>query len=131
MAQIGNVQDAKISVIEGNLLPFEVKRVYYTYDVPIGSIRGFHAHKTLEQLLISLNGRIDVELDDGRGDKKIYTLDSPSKMLYLGPSYWHTMTWKSYNTTLLVLTSQEYNADDYIRDYEEFIKFAAQAEQGR
>ena len=119
------MQNAKISVLEGNLLPFEIKRVYYTYDAPDGSVRGFHAHKTLEQLLISLGGCIDVELDNGRGDKKIYVLDSPQKILYVGPSCWRTITWKSPGATLLVLASQEYNPDDYIRDYEEFIKFAA------
>jgi dTDP-4-dehydrorhamnose 3,5-epimerase-like enzyme len=124
-AQVINSQDAKLSVLEGKLIPFKVKRVYYIYNVPNGSVRGFHAHKTLEQLLISLGGRIDVKMDDGQGDKKIYVLDSPEKILYVGPSYWREMTWKSPNTTLLVLASQEYNPDDYIRDYDDFIKFAA------
>ena len=124
-AQIINVQNAKLSVLEGYLLPFEVKRVYYIYDVPIESVRGFHAHKTLEQLLISLGGRIDVEMDDGQGKKNYYILDSPEKILYVGPSCWRTMTWKTPNTTLFVLASQQYNPSDYIRDYDEFIKFTA------
>ena len=112
-------------MLEKNLLPFEVKRVYYLYDVPVDSVRGFHAHKELEQLLISLGGHIDVEMDDGKEGIRTYTLDSPKKILYVGPSYWRTMTWRTPNTTLLVLASQEYNPDDYIRDYDEFIKFAA------
>jgi hypothetical protein len=127
--QIINSQNAKLSVLERSLLPFEIKRVYYIYDVPIASVRGFHAHKTLEQLLIALGGRIDVEMDNGQGDKKFYSLDSPQKILYVGPLYWHTMTWMSSNATLLVLASQEYNPDDYMRDYEEFIKFVAKARQ--
>ena len=130
-AQTIDAQNAKLSVLEENLLPFNIKRVYYIYDVPAGSTRGLHAHKTLKQLLIALGGRIDVELDDGQGNKEVYDLDSPQKILYVGPLYWRTMTWKSPNATLLVLASQEYNPDDYIRDYEEFIKFAAKARQNQ
>ena len=126
-AQTIETQNGKLSILEGNLLPFEIKRVYCIYDVPTASIRGFHAHKTLEQLLIALGGRIDVEMDNGQGDKEIHVLDSPQKTLYVGPLYWHTMAWKSSNTTLLVLASQEYNPDDYIRDYEEFVKFVTKA----
>ena len=120
---IKNVQNAKLSVLEGATLPIDVKRVYYIYDVPVGSTRGFHANKTLEQLLISLGGCIDIEMDDGLGNKEVYCLDSPEKVLYVGPSFWHTMTWQSEGT-LLVLASQEYNPDDYIRDYDEFLRFA-------
>jgi dTDP-4-dehydrorhamnose 3,5-epimerase-like enzyme len=117
-------ENAKICVLEGTSLPFEVRRVYYTCGVAVGAIRGFHAHKTLEQLLVAPTGRIDVELDDGRGNKKLYALDSSEKVLYVGPSFWHTMTWRS-EAVLMVMASQEYNPDDYIRDYEEFLAFAA------
>jgi hypothetical protein len=117
-----NVQGAKISVLEGEKLPFSIKRVYYIHNVQVGATRGFHAHKTLEQLLMSIGGRIDVELDDGLGNKELYILDSPVKVLYVGPSFWRTMTWRS-ESLLMALASWEYEPDDYIRNYEEFLTF--------
>jgi dTDP-4-dehydrorhamnose 3,5-epimerase-like enzyme len=117
----GNVQ---LCVLEGASLPFEVRRVYYICGVAVGATRGFHAHKTLKQLLMAPTGCIDVKMDDGCGNKKLYVLDSPEKALYIGPSSWHTMTWRS-EAVLMVIASQEYNPDDYIRDYEEFLAFAA------
>ncbi|MDR2175519.1 MAG: FdtA/QdtA family cupin domain-containing protein [Synergistaceae bacterium] len=117
-------QNAKLCVLEGALLPFEVRRVYCICGVAVGATRGFHAHKTLEQLLTAPAGRIDVETDDGRGNKELYVLDSPEKVLYVGPSSWHTMTWRS-EAVLMVMASQEYDPGDYIRGYEEFLAFAA------
>jgi dTDP-4-dehydrorhamnose 3,5-epimerase-like enzyme len=116
--------DVKLCVLEGALLPFEIKRVYYICGVSVGVTRGFHAHKTLEQLLVAPIGCVDVEMDDGCGNKELYVLDSPEKILYIGASLWHTMTWRS-EAVLMVMASQEYNSDDYIRDYEEFLAFAA------
>jgi dTDP-4-dehydrorhamnose 3,5-epimerase-like enzyme len=116
--------DEKLCVLEKASLPFEIRRVYYIGGVAVGTTRGFHAHKTLKQLLTVPMGRIDVEMDDGLGNKKLYILDSPEKVLYVGPSFWHTMTWKTA-AILLVIASQEYDPEDYIRDYEEFLAFAA------
>jgi hypothetical protein len=117
--------DAKLCVLEGALFPFEIRRVYYICGVAAGVTRGFHAHKTLRQLLTAPTGCIDVTIDDGCGNKELYALDSPEKVLYVGPLSWHTMTWRS-EAILMVMASQEYNPDDYIRDYEEFLAFAAQ-----
>jgi dTDP-4-dehydrorhamnose 3,5-epimerase-like enzyme len=117
-------EDVKLCVLERTSLPFEVKRVYYICGVAVGTARGFHAHKTLEQLLVVPTGRIDVEMDDGHGNKELYSLDSPEKVLYVGPLFWRTMTWRS-EAVLIVMASQEYDPDDYVRDYEKFLAFAA------
>ena len=114
-----------VSVLEKEMLPFAVRRVYYIYDVPAGVTRGFHAHKTLEQLLIAVNGVIEVMLDDGKGCIQSYLLNSPSKSLYVGPALWRTMKWKTAGAVLMVLASEPYDPDDYIRDYDHFLTFAA------
>ena len=114
-----------VSVFVNQGLPFAVRRVYYIYDVPAGVTRGFHAHKTLEQLLIAVNGAIEVTLDDGRGCIQSHVLDSPSKSLYVGPALWRTMKWKTAGAVLMVLASEPYDPDDYIRDYDQFLTFAA------
>lgn len=100
---------------------FTIKRVYYTYGVKEGIIRGHHAHKALEQLLICVYGAIEIMCDDG--EKKEYTvLDDPAKGLYVGPGIWHTMKWLKDDSILLVLASEYYDESDYIRDYDEFIR---------
>jgi len=102
-------------------IPFAFKRVYYTYGVKEGIIRGHHAHKALEQLLICLYGAIEIMCDNG--EKKEYaTLDDPTKALYVGPGIWHTMKWLKDDSVLLVLASEYYDESDYIRDYDEFIR---------
>ena len=114
-----------VSVLEKQGLPFAIRRVYYIYDVPADVMRGFHAHKTLEQLLIAVNGTIEVTLDDGEGGIQHHVLDSPGKSLYVGPALWRTMKWKTAGAVLLVLASEPYDSDDYIRDYDQFLTFAA------
>lgn len=100
---------------------FTIKRVYYTYGVKEGVIRGHHAHKALEQLLICVYGAIEIMCDNG--EKKEYTvLDDPAKGLYVGPGIWHTMKWLKDDSVLLVLASEYYDESDYIRDYDEFIR---------
>jgi len=102
-------------------IPFAFKRVYYTYGVKEGIIRGYHAHKALEQLLICVYGAIEIMCDNG--EKKEYTvLDDPAKGLYVGPGIWHTMKWLKDDSVLLVLASEYYDESDYIRDYDEFIR---------
>ena len=106
-------------------VPFEIKRVYYITDVPAETVRGNHAHKKLEQVLIALKGRILITLDDGE-DRKEILLDSPGKGLIVGKGVWRTMKWLDKDGVLLVLASDYYDEDDYIRDYERFKQMAAE-----
>jgi len=102
-------------------IPFAFKRVYYTYGVKEEVVRGHHAHKALEQLLICVYGAIEIMCDNG--EKKEYAmLDDPAKGLYVGPGIWHTMKWLKDDSVLLVLASEYYDESDYIRDYDEFIR---------
>ena len=117
----------KISDSRGNLtfieqkghIPFEIRRVYYLYDIPIGEVRGKHAHIELEQVIISINGSFDVVLDDGF-ESKSFPLTSPDKGLYVAPGLWRVMENFSEDAVVLVLASHLYDEGDYIRDYEEF-----------
>lgn len=111
-----------LSVIEGRIdIPFEIKRIYYLYMVPEAS-RGAHAHKQLEQLIIATSGSVHVTLDDGR-QKKTFVMDRPWKGLYVAPGLWRDLDNFSGGTVCLVLASEKYDAEDYIRDYQEFVKF--------
>ena len=114
-----------LSVAESNSaeVPFSIKRVYYSYGVQEGIVRGNHAHKTLKQILICVYGKIEVKLDNGAGEIETVMLDDPSSGLYVGPRTWRTMKWIETNSVLLVLASEHYNKDDYIRDYDEFISW--------
>ncbi len=116
--------DGSISVAENfNHIPFAVKRVYYIYNlINQKAIRGKHAHKKLEQVLFCINGSCEIGLDDGTNSQDI-TLDTPNTGIYLGVELWHTMKNFSNNCILLVLASDVYKKDDYIRDYDEFKKY--------
>jgi dTDP-4-dehydrorhamnose 3,5-epimerase-like enzyme len=112
-----------LSFFEANRdIPFPIKRIYYTYGVPVGTKRGMHAHKTLQQLLWCPYGEIEVVLDNGK-KKKSYLLESPEKALLVLKGYWHDMYWKKEGSVLCVAASDYYNEDDYIRDYDEFLKY--------
>ena len=102
-------------------LPFECKRIFYTYSVPEGSVRGEHAHKKCEQFLISLRGALTVKTDDGFGHRDEIQLDSPSKGLWLPHGCWGEQTGHSEDNILLVLASRSYENDDYIRSYDAFL----------
>ncbi|WP_462362785.1 sugar 3,4-ketoisomerase [Pyramidobacter porci] len=104
-------------------VPFDINRVYYIYGVQRGVQRGAHAHKTLKQVLICVHGRIEISLDDGRGNVQTTVLNEPSDGLYVGPGMWRTMKWLQDDSVLLVLASEHYNEADYIRDYDEFIEY--------
>lgn len=111
-----------LSVIEGGTdIPFEIKRIYYLYMVPEAS-RGAHAHKKLEQFIVATSGSVHVTLDDGR-QKKTFILDRPWKGLYVVPGLWRDLDNFSGGTVCMVLASEKYDAEDYIRDYQEFVKF--------
>lgn len=103
-------------------IPFNIKRIYYTYEVPLDLKRGKHAHKTLQQLLWCPYGAIEVILDNGK-EKKSYLLDSPHKGLLVLKGYWHDMYWRKENSVLCVAASDYYNEEDYIRDYDKFLKY--------
>lgn len=112
--------EGNITIIQnGSHQPFDVKRVYYLYDVPGGSERGGHAHKKLHQLVVSASGSFDVILDDGR-NKKIIQLNRPYYGLLIVPGIWREIVNFSSGAICLVLASEKYSEDDYLRDYSEF-----------
>ncbi len=103
-------------------LPFEIKRVYYVKNVPDGKSRGAHAHKTLEQVIIAVEGSVNVELDDGRNTSK-FILNNPDTGLYLPPGYWRRLDNFSPGSILMALASACYDPQDYIRDYDKYLKW--------
>lgn len=113
-----------LTVVENGItLPFDVKRVYYLYDIPGGEKRGAHAHKELEQLIVAASGSFTVTLDDGK-NKRSYFLNRPYQGLYVKPGMWRDLTDFSSGAVAMVLASNIYKKEDYIRDYNEFIKFS-------
>jgi len=103
-------------------IPFEVKRVYYLYDVPSGIERGGHAHKELHQFLIAVSGAFDIKIDDGI-NKRIIHLDRPYIGLHIVPGIWRELLNFCSGSICLVLASEKYDEVDYIRDYFEFIEY--------
>lgn len=102
-------------------IPFEVKRIYYIYNVCDNQVRGKHSHKKLHQVLICLHGSVDIKLDNHFGSET-YTLNDPSVGLYVGPDNWREMSNFTDDAVLLVLASEHYDEEDYIRDYDTFLK---------
>lgn len=102
-------------------LPFPIKRVYYIYDTLPGVRRGFHAHKNLQQILISVSGSCKIHLDNGTDTAEV-TLDQPNVGLYIANDMWREMYDFTPGAVLLVLASEYYDEADYIRNYEDFIK---------
>ena len=112
-----------LTVVEnGVTLPFDVKRVYYLYDVPGGESRGAHAHKELEQLIVAVSGSFTVTLDDGT-NKRSFFLNRPYQGLYVRPGLWRDLVDFSSGAVCMVLASEIYQEQDYIRDYQEFLFF--------
>jgi hypothetical protein len=112
-----------ITPIQNNIeVPFDIKRVYYLYDVPGGESRGAHAHKALEQVIVAVSGSFDVTIDDGH-NKKTVSLNRPYFGLHMKPGMWRELSNFSSGSICLVLASLEYSEQDYIRIYEEFIQF--------
>lgn len=119
----------KISDPRGNLtfveggqhIPFDIKRVYYLYDVPGGAERGAHGHKALQQLIIAMSGSFDVALDDGF-EKKSFHLNRSYYGLYVPPMMWRDITNVSSGAVCMVIASDFYDESDYYRDYKEFLK---------
>ena len=112
-----------LSVVEnGKGIPFDIKRVYYLYDVPGGESRGGHAHKDLYQIIMAVSGSFSVTLDDGR-NKQTFVLNRPYQGLLVVPGIWRTLDDFSSGAVCLVLASEMYDESDYIRDYNEFVKY--------
>ena len=112
-----------ISIIENNSnFPFEVKRVFYIYDIPGGEDRGAHAHRECHQFLIAVSGSFEIEMDDGK-NKRTVMLNRPYYGLHIPPGIWAAEKGFSSGAVCLVLTSHKYNEDDYIRYYSDFLKF--------
>lgn len=121
------VEFPKITDVRGNLtfiegqrhIPFDIKRVYYLYDVPGGSDRGAHAHRGLEQVIISMSGSFDLLLDDGKNQKKFH-LNRSFHGVYVCPMTWRYLDNFSSGAVCMVLASATYDEADYIRDYDTF-----------
>lgn len=114
-----------LTVIENTeFCPFKIKRVYYLYDVPADADRGGHSHRSLESLIIAVSGSFAVTLDDGK-DKRTYTLDRPFRALYVQKGIWRTLSNFSSGSVCLVVASEKYDEDDYVRDYSAFLQLTA------
>jgi hypothetical protein len=114
----------KLTFIEGGRhLPFEIRRVFYLYDVPTEESRGAHAHRNLHQLLICLSGSFDVALDDGTAKRTVH-LNRPWQGLHVPPKIWAAEVNFDPGSVCLVLASDRYDEADYIRDYDDFIALA-------
>ncbi len=119
-ASIGKPELGYISVAQyEDLVPFEIKRVYWTYFTPNHIIRGNHAHKQLQQVIVAVSGIIDFTLEDAEGNKFEYVLDNPNKGIFIPEGYWRTIRF-SHSAVLLCLASENYDENDYIRDYSAF-----------
>jgi dTDP-4-dehydrorhamnose 3,5-epimerase-like enzyme len=121
LPQVRDVRGNLTFVEGGRHLPFEIKRVYYLYDVPGGSTRAGHAHKSLQQLVIAMSGSFDIELDDGRRKRK-YHLNRSYYGLLIGPMIWREIDNFSSGSVCMVLASDYYDEDDYFRRHADFLR---------
>ena len=108
-----------LSVIQGNTIPFKINRVYFLYDVPSGAERGGHAHKNQQEFIIAVSGSFEVVLNTGT-EEKVYHLFKPNKGLYVPVNTWRELRNFSSGSVCLVVSSDEFDESDYIRDFNEF-----------
>lgn len=120
--KIGSTELGYISVADeyDERVPFKIERAYWTYYTPNNVQRGYHAHKELEQVIIAVSGVINFKIIDKKGNELHFTLDDPSKGLYVPKLYWREISF-SHNAVLLCLASKSYDEKDYIREFKEFI----------
>lgn len=121
----GNDDGWLVPIESQKTIPFKIERVYYIYKTKMGVVRGKHAHKNLKQVLICLNGEIDIYCE-WTGKKQTFHLNSPTEGLLIDGLVWHEMKNFSENAVLLVLADKHYADDDYIRDYETYFKLSSQ-----
>lgn len=121
----GDERGMLIALEEFKDIPFRIKRVYYMYDTADGFVRGKHAHKKLEQILVCIAGKCKIRLDDGK-EQKVVPLEKPYEGLYVANYMWREMYDFSPGAVLLVLASELFDENDYIRDYDEFLKTAGE-----
>lgn len=124
LIELPKIHDTRgnLSVIEGDTVPFEFKRVYYLYDVPSGSERGGHSHKEQLELLIALSGSFEVILKDGQNERSV-VLNKPNLGLLIPTGIWRELQNFSSGSVCLVLASDVFDETDYIRDFEYFVSF--------
>ena len=123
MDQHHSDRKGNITVVENGItVPFDVKRVYYLYDIPGGEARGGHAHKELQQLIIAASGSFDVTLDDGNV-KRTYSLNRSYTGLLVVPGIWRELDNFSGGSVCLVMASMTYDEADYIREYDEYLEY--------
>lgn len=124
LISIPKIEDNRgnLSVIEHDVIPFEIKRVYYLYDVPEGAERGGHSHIDQKEFLVALSGSFDVVLNDGQ-NQQIVTLNKPYEGLLINQGIWRELNNFSSGSVCLVVASAVFDENDYIRDFEEFLGF--------
>ncbi|MFA5920945.1 MAG: FdtA/QdtA family cupin domain-containing protein [Methylococcaceae bacterium] len=116
-----------LSFIEAEThIPFKIKRIYLIYDVPGGEVRGGHAYKTLNEFIVALSGSFDVVLDDGK-EKRTYSLNRSYYGLYVPNMIWRSLENFSTNSLCMILASEIYNAEDYLRHYQQFLSMTKNA----
>lgn len=117
--------NGNLTVVEnGKLIPFDIKRVFYIYDVPGGEERGGHSHKKLQQVIVAISGAFDVLLDDGVNQRCV-TLNRPYQGLLVAPGVWSKQHNFSSGSVCLVLASDHYCEEDYVRDYDQFLQLTS------
>ena len=124
----GDERGQLISLEEFNDIPFRIKRVYFMYDTLEGVVRGHHAHKTLEQILVCIHGSCKIRLDNGT-ESKVIPLEKPYEGLYVPSNMWREMFDFSPDAVLLVFASELYDESDYIRNYEEFKEYIKEGDK--
>ncbi len=124
LISIPKIEDNRgnLSVIENDCIPFEMKRVYYLYDVPSGAERGGHSHKEQKEFLIALSGSFDVILNDGTQQKTV-ALNKPFEGLLINPGIWRELNNFSSGSVCLVIASAVFDESDYIREFEDFLVY--------
>ena len=130
LIQLPKIYDPRGSltfVQDSDQIPFEIKRCFWTYDVPAGESRGGHSHKEAEQLFVAVNGSFNVNIFDGF-TWVTFTLNRPFEGLYLPAGFWSTLDNFASGSVCLVLTSTIYSEDDYVRDYEEYKLLAVKSD---
>ena len=122
----GDARGQLIALEELRDIPFRIRRVYYMYDTGEGVVRGKHAHKSLEQILVCIHGSCKVRLDTGQ-EQKIVPLEKPYEGLYVGSNMWREMFDFSPDAVLMVLASELYDEADYVRSYEDFLNMVQES----